>query len=75
MRVTGTVADVAETFGKLTVQLKGHSIVNNVMCSISESERAAAAKLEKGKTATVVGRGDGKTLGLYSGLKDCKVIE
>jgi hypothetical protein len=77
LEVLGRVSDIAETMGKLTVQLEGHKQnginLTSVMCSFDESERANIARLKKGQLITLTGIGDGKTLGFYVGLNQCKV--
>jgi len=73
LAVTGKVSNIAETMGKVTVSLEGHDFVNTVLCSFDDSEREKIAKLKKGQTATLVGRGGGKTLNLYVGLDNCIV--
>lgn len=73
VEVSGKVSNIAETMGNVTVQLEGHNIAKTVMCSFAESEKESVAKLKKGQNATLIGTGDGMTLGLYAGLKDCKV--
>lgn len=73
LEVSGTVSNIAETLGSYTVQLKGHNIVLTVMCSFEESEKSNIAKLKKGQKATLIGKGDGFTAGLYAGMTGCKV--
>jgi hypothetical protein len=73
LAVSGKVSDIAETFGNVTVSLEGHDIVKSVMCNFEESEKANVAKLKKGQTATLIGKGDGMTGGLYVGLQKCKI--
>jgi tRNA_anti-like len=73
IKVSGKITDIAETLGNVTVQLEGHKFLQNVMCSFEESEKGNVAKLKKGQQTTFVGRGDGKTLGLYVGLQTCKI--
>ena len=71
--VSGKVENIAETMGNVTVSLAGHDMVKSVMCSFEESEKTNVAKLKKGQQATLVGTGDGMTMGLYVGLQKCKV--
>ena len=71
--VSGKVENIAETMGNVTVSLAGHDMVKSVMCSFEESEKTNVAKLKKGQQATLVGTGDGMTMGLYAGLQKCKV--
>ncbi len=71
--VSGKVENIAETMGNVTVSLAGHDMVKSVMCSFNESEKAAVARLKKGQQATLIGKGDGMTMGLYAGLQDCKI--
>lgn len=73
LEVTGSIEDIAETMGNITVSLKGHDILKNVMCSFPEEEKGKVAKLKKGEKTTLVGIGDGKTLSLYAGLTECKI--
>ncbi len=73
LAVTGKIGDIAETFGNVTVSLEGHSITKNVLCSFEASEKPNVAKLKKGQQATLVGKGDGSTGGLYVGLNQCKI--
>lgn len=71
--VTGQLDDVSETFGSLSVRLKGHNAIVDVMCPIEESQRSAAAALKKGSTVTITGKGDGMTAKLYVGLTECRL--
>ena len=71
--VSGKVENIAETMGSVTVSLAGHDMLKSVMCSFEESEKASVAKLKKGQQATLVGTGDGMTMGLYAGLQKCRV--
>ncbi|MCY7345065.1 MAG: OB-fold putative lipoprotein [Pyrinomonadaceae bacterium] len=71
--VSGKIENIAETMGNVTVSLAGHDMVKSVMCSFEESEKTNVAKLKKGQQATLVGIGDGMTMGLYAGLQKCKV--
>jgi hypothetical protein len=77
LQVSGKVSNIAETLGKYTVQLEGHKKngigLLNVMCSFKESEKESIGKLKKGQTVTLTGVGDGKTLGFYVGLNECKI--
>lgn len=73
LAVSGKVESIAETFGNVTVSLEGHNVVLTVLCSFEESEKASVAKLKKGQQATLVGKSDGLTAGLYVGLQKCKV--
>lgn len=73
IKVSGKIKEIAETLGNVTVQLEGHDFLRDVMCSFEESERNNVAKLKKGQQMTMVGRGDGMTLGIYVGLRECKV--
>jgi len=71
--VSGKVENIAETMGSVTVSLAGHDMVKSVMCSFEESEKASVAKLKKGQQTTLVGTGDGLTMGLYAGLQKCRI--
>ncbi len=73
LKVAGKITDISETLGNVTVQLEGHKFLQNVMCSFEESEKGNVAKLKKGQQTTLLGRGDGKTLGLYVGMQTCKI--
>lgn len=73
LAVSGKVSNIAETMGNVTVQLEGHNIAKNVMCSFDEAEKANVAKLKKGQQVTLSGKGDGMTAGLYVGLQGCKI--
>lgn len=73
LAVSGKVSNIAETLGNVTAQLEGHNMVISVMCNFDESEKAAVAALKKGQQTTFVGKGDGKTGGLYVGLQKCKI--
>lgn len=77
LEISGKVSNIAETLGKLTVQLEGHKQngmnLVSVMCNFDESEKATVSKLKKGQQTTLIGTGDGKTLGFYVGLNQCKI--
>ena len=73
LAVTGKIANIAETLGKISVSLEGHNIVKSVICSFDDAERDAVMKLKKGQTVTLTGTGDGLTLGLYAGMQKCRV--
>lgn len=73
LAVSGKVSNIAETMGNMTVQLEGHDVVASVMCRFADAEKPSVAKLKKGQQAKLVGVGDGKTLGLYVGMKECKI--
>lgn len=73
LAVTGKISNIAETFGSMTVSLEGHEITKTVMCNFEDSEKANIAKLKKGQQATLIGKGDGSTGGLYVGLEKCKI--
>ena len=76
LEVAGKVSDISDTLGSLQVDLgistKDFEMVT-VKCSFPDSERPKIAKLQKGNTATFLGRGDGMTAGLYVGLTDCSL--
>jgi len=74
LAVSGKVSNIAETLGNVTVQLEGHEIMATVMCSFDEAEKSNVAKLKKGQQSTLVGTGDGKTMGIYVGLQHCKIL-
>ncbi len=75
--MTGKISNIAETLGKLSVQIEGkkeHGInLLSVQCTFPEEARADLSKLKKGDTVTLSGIGDGKTLGFYVGLNECKI--
>jgi hypothetical protein len=71
--VTGKISNIADTLGNVTVQLDGINFTKNVMCSFAAAEKGSVTALKKGQTVTLVGTGDGMTMGLYVGLKDCRV--
>lgn len=72
LEVTGTVSNISDTMGNITVSLKGKEMeLVTVMCSFKEAKDVVS--LKKGQKATLVGTGDGMTGGLYVGLKDCKI--
>jgi tRNA_anti-like len=73
LAVTGKISNIAETFGTYSVQLEGVDIIVSVQCTFADSEKDAIAKLKKGQTTTLIGKGDGMTAGLYVGLTDCKI--
>ena len=73
LAVLGKIENIAETMGNITVSLQGHNAVLSVMCNFVESEKSSVMKLKKGQQVTLVGKGDGMTMGLYVGLKECKV--
>jgi hypothetical protein len=73
LAVSGKISNIAETLGNVTVQLEGHEIMATVMCSFDDSEKANVAKLKKGQQTTLMGTGDGKTMGIYVGLEHCKI--
>lgn len=73
LSVSGTVSSIAETLGNVTVQLEGHEFMQSVMCSFEEEQKANVARLKKGQPIKLLGTGDGKTLGLYVGLEECRI--
>ncbi len=78
LSVSGTVTGISETFGTLQVDLEGHKDKAGigfitVKCTFNEKEKQSIAALVKGSNATLIGRGDGMTAGLYAGLTDCKI--
>ena len=77
LQVSGKVSNIAETLGKYTVQLEGHKKngigLLSVMCKFEQSEKESITKLKKGQAVTLTGIGDGKTLGFYVGLNECKI--
>jgi len=73
LAVSGKVSNIAETMGNVTVQLEGFNIAKSVMCNFDETEKANVAKLKKGQQATLIGKGDGSTGGLYVGLQGCRI--
>lgn len=73
LAVSGKISSIAETLGNVTVSLEGHNGIVTVMCSFEEDQKANVMKLKKGQNVTLIGKGDGSTGGLYSGLKACKV--
>lgn len=73
LAVSGKIENIAETMGNITVSLQGHNAILSVMCNFAESEKSSVTKLKKGQQVTLVGKGDGMTMGLYVGLKECKV--
>lgn len=73
LAVSGKIENIAETMGNITVSLQGHNAVLSVMCNFAESEKSSVTKLKKGQQTTLIGKGDGMTMGLYVGLKECKV--
>lgn len=73
LAVSGKIENIAETMGNITVSLQGHNAVLSVMCNFGESEKSSVTKLKKGQQTTLIGKGDGMTMGLYVGLKECKV--
>lgn len=75
LAVTGKISNIAETLGNATVQLEGHQMLQTVMCSFEDDQKATVATLKKGQTVTLVGTGDGSTGGLYVGLQKCTVMK
>jgi hypothetical protein len=73
LAVSGKVENIAETMGNITVSLQGHNAVLSVMCNFEESEKPSVTKVKKGQQVTLIGKGDGMTMGLYVGLQGCKV--
>ncbi len=73
LEVRGKISNIAETFGTISVQMEGDKIMPNVMCTFNDDQKDAVAKLKKGQTATLIGRCEGSTGGIYVGLNACRV--
>lgn len=73
LAVTGKIGNIAETMGNVTVTLTGHNIAKDVMCKFNDADKASVEALKKGQNVTLVGKGDGMTMGLYVGLQNCKI--
>src|SRR5262249_4696632 len=71
IEVTGVVEEIGKGFGDQYVNLeRGNLRIAGVRCSFPDSAREQLAKLKKGQTVTIKGRGNGFLVGEV-GLKDC----
>ena len=73
-RITGSVRSTEQSFGSLYVILEGDGFLNNVHCTLKDSEKSKAAMLSKGDDLAIQGKIDGEILGSVS-VSKCVIIQ
>ena len=73
VQVTGTILNISDTLGNVTMSLKGTNSTHSVMCRMEKSQLDRVATQSKGMTAKLVGTVKGMTLNLYVSMDDCRL--
>lgn len=72
--IFGSIGNISETFGKISISMKTNDFISGVSCSMAESETNKVAQLSKGQVVSLIGIVDGLLLGISVSLDNCMIL-
>jgi len=73
VEITGTLNSIQAMLGSQFITIEGNQILSDIQCFFDKSKESELAILQKGKSITVQGRVNGKSLNVE--VKECEIVK
>lgn len=73
VEITGTLKSIEAMLGSQFITIEGNQILSDIQCFFDKSKESELATLIKGKSITVRGKVDGKSLNV--GVRECEIVK